>query len=139
MEEVKKLSEEKREVRIADLKSELSKAYSREEIFWTQKVRVRWLKEGDRNTGFFHNSVNSRRRKNQINRMQREDGTWCFDMQEIGIEIESFYQQLFTSSSPNEFEEILAGIYLTMTAQMNEALIQPFEQKEIKATFMSMN
>ena len=37
-----------------------------EEISWRQKSREIWLKEGDRNTGFFHRMTNSHRRRNSI-------------------------------------------------------------------------
>ena len=35
-----------------------------EEISWGQKSRETWLKEGDRNTGFFHRMANAHRRRN---------------------------------------------------------------------------
>ena len=38
-----------------------------EEVSWRQKSREIWLKEGDRNTGFFHRMANSHRRRNSIN------------------------------------------------------------------------
>ena len=37
-----------------------------EEVSWRQKSREIWLKEGDRNTGFFHRMANSHRRRNSI-------------------------------------------------------------------------
>ena len=35
-----------------------------EEISWRQKSRETWLKEGDRNTSFFHRMANAHRRRN---------------------------------------------------------------------------
>ncbi|XP_071905690.1 uncharacterized protein [Coffea arabica] len=62
--------------KIAELKTQLKKAYSKEEQFWAQKARVDWLSEGDKNTKFFHACVKGRKRKNRMLNIQREDGTW---------------------------------------------------------------
>ncbi|XP_057452935.1 uncharacterized protein LOC130744800 [Lotus japonicus] len=49
------LSKERREILEA-----LWKAYREEERTWRQKSRVRWLKEGDRNTKYFHRICKAR-------------------------------------------------------------------------------
>ncbi|XP_071924897.1 uncharacterized protein [Coffea arabica] len=67
-------TEAKRE-RKKSLKNELKKSYRDEEIYWGQKARVQWLKAGDKNTRFFHASVEGRRRRNKVVNIQREDGT----------------------------------------------------------------
>ena len=38
-----------------------------EETSWRQKSRETWLKEGDRNTRFFHRMANAHRRRNCLN------------------------------------------------------------------------
>jgi hypothetical protein len=39
--------------KIKKIESELDELLHREEIFWKQRSRIMWLKEGDRNTNFF--------------------------------------------------------------------------------------
>ena len=49
-----------------ELSSEYNHLLDQEELFWKQKSRNNWLKEGDRNTYFFHLSTIISRRKNKI-------------------------------------------------------------------------
>ena len=48
------------------LRKELEDCLNKEKIYWRQKSRETWLKDGDRNTTFFHNSVKVRRATNKI-------------------------------------------------------------------------
>ena len=45
-----------------------------EEIFWRQKSRIQWLKEGERNTRFFHRSTMANRAHNRISMIKNERG-----------------------------------------------------------------
>ena len=45
------------------------------EIFWRQKSKEVWLKEGDRNTSFFHKMANAHRRRNLMARI-KINGSW---------------------------------------------------------------
>ncbi|XP_071926918.1 uncharacterized protein [Coffea arabica] len=116
---------------VAELKSQLSKSYKEEELYWSQKSRSKWLKEGDRNTVFFHSTVMAKKRRNTISTLQKNDGTWCKDEQEIEEELSEYYKDLFTTTSPDNFEDILTEIPNTICSQMNEQLIRPVEENEI--------
>lgn len=41
-----------------------------EEILWCQKANLKWLKEGDGNTSFFHTPANFRRKCNYISNIK---------------------------------------------------------------------
>ena len=57
------------------LKKEVKENYRKwvlmEETHWRQLSREIWLKEGDRNTGFFHRMASAHRRNNSLDRMKR--------------------------------------------------------------------
>ena len=81
-----------------DRRGELHKVMGLDEISWCQKSRVLWLKEGDRNTKFFHRMANSHRRNNFIGCLDIE-GTLTSDPKEIEESILRYYKQLYSEST----------------------------------------
>jgi hypothetical protein len=77
-------AERKVEERIAELGC-------REEIMWRQRARVQWLEEGDKNTKFFHQKANMRRKKNRLERLTRPNGTVCDNLDELEAMTKEFY------------------------------------------------
>ena len=57
----------------ASLMMELEEWQAREEIRLKQKSRELWLKDGDRNSKFFHASTLIRRRRNNISKIKLEN------------------------------------------------------------------
>lgn len=55
------------------LKSELDSAYKEEKLYWSQKARVQWLEEGDKNTQFFYASLIQRIKANRIEQLDKEN------------------------------------------------------------------
>lgn len=82
-------------------KDEFSKDLERlllcEEISWCQKSRALWLREGDKNTNFFHRVANSDRRFNAVESLN-VNGSLSSDATNIKAHIVQFYNQLFTES-----------------------------------------
>ncbi|KAL0429070.1 UNVERIFIED_CONTAM: hypothetical protein Sradi_0533000 [Sesamum radiatum] len=64
-------------------KEELSKLISQEEIFWKQRSKALWLKEGDRNSSFFHANASRRFQTNYIQKIKRADGDWTDSVEDV--------------------------------------------------------
>nr|XP_027123021.1 uncharacterized protein LOC113739850 [Coffea arabica] len=67
--------------------------------FWKQKAALRWLRDGDANTSFFHSVVRQRRNSNFIARIKDAEGRWLDAAQDIKTSATEFYADLFTSES----------------------------------------
>ncbi|XP_024200200.1 uncharacterized protein LOC112203464 [Rosa chinensis] len=82
-----------------ELMSKLQRILSQEESFWKKRSKVTWLKEGDRNTSFFHRKAANRKRKNFIHGLYDENGNWCDD--DAGLErvISTYFRKMFTASN----------------------------------------
>lgn len=66
------------------LNKKLNEYLCREEELWKQKSKELWLKEGDKNTKFFHSSTINRRKNNCIDKLKSNSGYWMDSREEIG-------------------------------------------------------
>ena len=64
------------EEEIQELRMEINKLHTKEEVIWNQQSRVLWLKERDRNTNFFHAMASQRQRKNKSEGIMDSNGDW---------------------------------------------------------------
>ncbi|CAA0809638.1 Unknown protein, partial [Striga hermonthica] len=94
-----------------ECKEKLHEAYREEELYWKQKSRVSWLKEGDKNTRFFQACVRQRRQRNNLDYLICRNGVQCKNRSEAVKEVEDFFTTLLKSknhdSDPNQAQLIL--------------------------------
>ena len=72
----------------------------KEERMWRQRARITYIKEGDRNTRFFHCRATQRKRRNSITSIRNQANEVCTDKEQIVATFVEYYQHLFTSSNP---------------------------------------
>ncbi|XP_020700937.1 uncharacterized protein LOC110112892 [Dendrobium catenatum] len=73
-------------------------------MWWKQRAKVRWVEEGDGNTGFFHSMTSAQRRSKRIESIKRED-----EMEGAGI-VESGWPALDGHQrNINQFSGLLDG------------------------------
>ncbi|RVW61143.1 Transposon TX1 uncharacterized 149 kDa protein [Vitis vinifera] len=80
-------------------KGELEELILREEIHWRQKARVKWVKEGDCNSKFFHKVANGRRNRKFIKELENESGLMLNNPESIKEEILRYFEKLYASPS----------------------------------------
>ena len=101
-----------------------------DEICWRQKSRAIWLKEGDKNSKFFHCLASSHQSTNTIGKLLI-DGVSSTNQDEIRDHIARFYEHLYMEDDSRR--PILDGIEFT-SIPIEEVtwLDRPFEEREIE-------
>lgn len=79
------------------LRKELEDVLYQEELLWYQKAKAEWIKDGDRNTSFFHLSTVVKQWKNKISAIKDERGVWIHDKEEVKHFIMQYFKDLFTA------------------------------------------
>ena len=124
-----------------ELKKEAKESYQKwvmlEESHWRQLSREVWLKEGDKNTGFFHRMANAHRNNNTVDRV-KIDGVWLEEDQEVREgTANAFHQSL---SEDVGWKADIEGIQLDRISQQEaESLEIPFSENEIHSALMDMS
>ncbi|XP_048328500.2 uncharacterized protein LOC125422073 [Ziziphus jujuba] len=121
------------------LEHQINGLLEKEEIKWKQRSRLSWLREGDRNTRFFHNHASSRQRCNTIIGVTNGLGIWddnpvCFPKVFL-----NYFDNLFSTGGSLVDEDVLFGVQGRVSDEMNLNLSRPFTADEVKASLFQMH
>lgn len=97
------------------------------------------MQDGDKNTEFFHASVNSTRSKNNLQCLVDDYGEDHFSDKEKGEVAIQFFNQLFKSSNLLEASDLLANFQPRVSSEINADLSKFPSIDEIRAATFSIN
>ena len=129
LEELLSMNADRKEIREATDK--MNELLYREEMLWMQRSRVAWLREGDRNTKFFHRKAVWRARKNRIKSLVDDTGTTHRSHAAMAELVTSYFSNLFKADSTLCVDPVINLINTRVTDQMNDGLCAEFSDKEI--------
>ena len=105
-----------------------------EEILWKQKSRIGWLKEGERNTKFFHRTTIQRRMHNTITFIQNQAGERVENHVEIEEEFINHFQAVHQEpliDRQSAIEKITQNVPKIITEEHNQLLLRPVLTQEV--------
>ncbi|KAL5573276.1 hypothetical protein UlMin_022873 [Ulmus minor] len=113
----------------------------KEETYWRQRSRVSWLKDGDRNTKFFHRKASNRRSNNEILGLFDAVGCWQDDLGVVKGIIGDYFSNILKYGRPSldDVNLVVDAIPNKVSNEINNDLDCPFIVEEIYAAVFSMN
>jgi hypothetical protein len=123
---------------VISIRKEVQELLIREEKMWRQRSRTSWLKEGDRNTKYFHSRASHRRRCNSLVVLRLENGDIITEAEQIGIQFVNYYQELFTVVPLEGVDGVIEGIQPRVMAKMNRKLTCQFTELDVTIAMKQM-
>ncbi|GMY18265.1 transposon tx1 uncharacterized 149 kda protein [Fagus crenata] len=120
-------------IKEVNLQAELNCWLSRNESMWRRKSRETWLKNGDRNTRYFHTSAVVRRRHNSIDAIRGVDGTSLVNFLDIREFVVENFTQLFSEEDtcfPMNLDNLISPILSEFDNELLCRMPTPIEIKE---------
>ncbi|KAK5793935.1 hypothetical protein PVK06_035114 [Gossypium arboreum] len=111
---------------------------SKEEVKRRKRAQLNWLQLGDRNTAFFHSHATQMKNKNQIKKLQNDNGEFTKNVREIEDIARVYFENLFKARRTAFNEHIFSGIKRCIFDEDNSKLLAPYEEEEIRGALFEM-
>ncbi|GJV42615.1 hypothetical protein Tco_1421055 [Tanacetum coccineum] len=118
---------------------EYCKAVCDEEKFLYQQAKIDWLKDGDRNSKFFHAYLKSRRNKSRISMINNEIGE-SFSEEKVPEQFVMHFKKFLRKAQPTQLK-LLENISFDKFVSENDAewMIRPVSTEEIKRAMFDID
>ena len=80
------------------MERELDSLHAKNEAYWYLRSRVVEVKDGNRNTLYFHHKASQRKKRNNIFDIRDRFGEWQTEIEKVEVEVEHYFDSNFTSS-----------------------------------------
>jgi hypothetical protein len=129
---------------------ELQNLLDREDMQWRQRAKSDWLRDGDRNTRYFHECANARRKTNRIHTILDADERQCDTEDEVQMGFINyfsslfttvfffFFESLFTTVDAGDMGHCLQHMERRVLDDMNRKLLKPFSEDDIRTALFQM-
>eukprot|EP00253_Pinus_taeda_P018598 PITA_18598 len=121
--------------------NQLEERRKQEEIMWRQKSRINWLREGERNTKFFHQAMIQNRQRNQIFSIKTAEGERVVEQEGIERVLVDYHKGIFTETQEargEAIDHICKEIPKLITTEQNKALMHAATMEEVEEVVMNM-
>eukprot|EP00253_Pinus_taeda_P025221 PITA_25221 len=119
----------------SSLISQLVERRKQEEILWRQKSRINWLREGERNTKFFHQAMIQHRQRNRIFLIKNEAGEKVIEQDGIEQVLNDYHKGILTESQDDRgvaINQICKEIPKMITEEQNKGLMRAATLAEVE-------
>ncbi|XP_026434565.1 uncharacterized protein LOC113332106 [Papaver somniferum] len=123
---------------LVDLEKNLIHWLDAQANFWKQRNRDEDLRNGDRNTAYFHNKVNFRKKITNIDTLKNTMGVWVSDRNDIASTLKDYFFYMSRTTIPDDPTEYFESFSPCIADSENSMLTRIPDSDEVKHAIFSM-
>lgn len=121
---------------VTNIIKDINCLWRQEELYWSQRSRLKWLKFGDKNSRFFHATIVQRRDRNKLYRLKDKDGVWVEGHSKVMTAFEDYFRGIYVQAEGSHNVDCLHVIPNLISVDTNQKLTANVNCYEIeKAMF----
>ena len=121
-----------------NLENDFSTIQRREELMWQQRSKVKWLREGDNNTKYFHKIASGRKRRNCLVSIKDRDKRHVGQVA-ISQHVINYFKTIFSGQPQWELKVDWTKIFPALSGICFDDLVKPFQEDEVFSAITNMN
>ncbi|PNX99600.1 ribonuclease H [Trifolium pratense] len=133
--ELEYLRDQNSNIRFRDVREKHANLLIQEEIFWRQRAKMHWPKDGDFYTKFFHQSASVRSKVNKIEKLLNEDG----EVVSAGVTYVMWLGVTMKVYNDCTHAGVLDLIQPKITQEDNDFLMASFNKEELRQALFQMH
>jgi hypothetical protein len=120
-----------------ELRKKLDFLLVKDDLFWRQRAKTFWYRDGDLNTRFFHATATTRKKKNQIVQLEDPQGNICNSADGLKTIAKDYFTDIFQQQQGDRMS-VLNAVTSSVSTEDNNILTVPFSIAEFKDAAFSM-
>ncbi|XP_058788236.1 uncharacterized protein LOC131662466 [Vicia villosa] len=124
--------------RFIEAQAEYNKALLKEDLYWRQRAKMHWLRNGDMNTKFFHQSATARKNFKRTQMLHNIDGSEIKEQASLCDIAKFYFEELFRAGF-GDYDPVLSLIQQKITEADNTQFLQPLSMMEVKNALFDMH
>lgn len=111
---------------------------SQHEVYWKQRAKAFWLRDGDHITRFFHSTATARKKKNQISQLKDVNCDWQTWDINLGQVMVDYFNIVFTTKACDS-GNVLDCIPVLVYEDDSNILLRPYSVEEVRSAMFFMH
>ncbi|CAL1407561.1 unnamed protein product [Linum trigynum] len=120
------------------LEAELDKVLEQEELIWFQRAREKWVQFGEKNTSYFHQQANIRRRRNKIEALRDDNDNWVTDPHTLASLVFNFFANLCMQDTSSYEDRLPKNSFPHISQEDMLTLLRPFTISDVHKAIFDM-